>query len=120
MIKLEDASILKNSQKVSNIYEQVAVYRINLEGNAPDLFVKIYRTKEGKFFPVPNYWIGAMTPYIFKPYEHDTPENALLEIINRGLDFYDKTANFENLKIQRNNYYYMEETINSHLLKDDV
>lgn len=49
-----------------------------------------------------------MTPYIFNPYEHDTPENALLEIINRGLDLYDITANFENLKIQRNNYYYMK------------
>lgn len=109
----------KNLEKVDNLYEQVALYRVHLKGNAPDLFVKIYKTASGKYFPVPNYWIGLMTPYAFNPNEHDTPEEAFQEMINRGLDFYDDAVPFEQLKIMRNTYYYMDSIINEHLVKNE-
>lgn len=104
----------KNADKVEGIYEQVCIYRVCLKGINPDLTVKIYKKENGKFFPIPNYWPDSNSPNNLISNEYDTPDEAVQELVNIGLELFNE---FENQAFKRNDNYYVEEVFSEESIK---
>lgn len=91
------------STHVKSIHELVRTIKIDLKGNVPTLFVKIFNSNEG-YYAIQNYWIGTKTPYTYYPEYHETEEDAFDEILTRGLMHFD--PNSDDPKIKYNKHFY--------------
>lgn len=93
------------STKVKSVNELVRTLKIDLQGNVPTLFVKIFKSDDG-YYAIQNYWIGTNTisPYIYNHENHASEEDALNEILSRGLMHFD--PNLEIHKIKLNDHFY--------------
>ena len=66
----------------------INTFEIDLTLNLPSLYIQVWKTKDGIYYPQPNYWFrfnGVPTPYSFHPKDCNSVEEAISEIINRGM-----------------------------------
>lgn len=105
------SKLVSDYGKVKSVHEVVHSFKINFIGNAPTMHVRIYRTGDRKYYAETSYWFGSTTPYHFSYVSHDILEDAVKEVFDRGLEFYNPGLNVEQLKIRLNKDYYSYEEI---------